>query len=94
MTHASSRWLFQADTVSGAGFTSLEEPGGNVSKSIMGGLECCSQKAMHRCRTEGKYYYGFNPYGQCFNRKIDSFGLGFYPAFQARDIERTTSPCR
>ena len=45
-------------------------------------------------RTEGKSYYGFNPYGQCFNQKIDSFGLGFYPAFQARDIERITSPCR
>lgn len=76
----------------GADFKSIEEPGWNVNTSMMGGLEWCSRKARRRCRILANYYHSFNPsYGQFFNQKIESFGMGFYLACEARDIERWIS---
>ena len=37
-------------------------------------------KGQTRFRILANYYHGFNPHGQFFNQKIDSFGIGFYLA--------------
>ena len=67
--------------VLGADFKSFEQMGWNVNTSVMGGLEWCSPKARRRFRVLANYYHGFNPYGQFFNQKIQSFGIGLYLAF-------------
>lgn len=67
--------------VFGADFKSIEELGWNLNTSFMEGLEWCSRKARRRFRILANYYHGFNPYGQFFNQKIDSFGMGLYLAF-------------
>ena len=41
----------------------------------------CTMPFKRRFRILANYYHGFNPYGQFFNQKIESFGIGFYLAF-------------
>ena len=54
--------------------------------SVMG-LEWCPEGQV-RFRILKNYHHGFNPYGRFFNQMIERLGIGFYLAFQARDIER------
>ena len=65
----------------GADFKSFEEQGWTVNTSVMGGLEWWGTQATRRFRVLLNYYRGFNPYGQFFSQKVETFGLGLYLAF-------------
>jgi hypothetical protein len=65
----------------GADFKSFEEQGWTVNTSVMGGLEWWGTQATRRFRMLLNYYHGFNPYGQFFSQKVETFGLGLYLAF-------------
>ena len=64
--------------VFGMDFKSLEQFGWNVNSSVMGGLEWSRVGSTRRFRLLLNYYRGHNPYGQFFDQKIETFGIGFY----------------
>jgi Protein of unknown function (DUF1207) len=45
------------------------------------GLEFTRTGALRWFRVLVNYYHGFNPYGQFYGQKVESVGLGMYPAF-------------
>ncbi len=62
----------------GADFKSIEHFSWNVNSSVMGGLEWSRVGSTRRFRLLLNYYRGHNPYGQFFDQKIETFGIGFY----------------
>lgn len=64
--------------VLGADFQSVEEFGWNVNTSILGGLEWSRMGSTRRYRLLLSYYRGHNPFGQFFDQKIETYGIGFY----------------
>lgn len=67
--------------VLGADFKSFEELAWNVNTNVVAGLEWSRAAGTRRFRLLFNYYRGFNPYGQFFNQKIETFGVGLYLAF-------------
>lgn len=62
--------------VFGADFQAFEQFGFNVATSLQGGVELKRLEGKRRLRLLLNYYRGRNPYGQFFNQKIESFGIG------------------
>ncbi|CAI4033956.1 hypothetical protein DNFV4_04398 [Nitrospira tepida] len=67
--------------VLGADFKSFEELAWNVNTNAVAGIEWSRETGTRRFRLLFNYYRGFNPYGQFFNQKIETFGVGLYLAF-------------
>lgn len=67
--------------VLGADFKSFEELGWTVNMSVAGGLEWSSERSARRARLLLTYLRGHNPYGQFFDQRIESVGVGFFLAF-------------
>lgn len=67
--------------VFGADFKAFDELGWTVNTSLAGGLEWSGPRTARRLRLLVTYLRGFNPYGQFFNQKIGSVGLGVFFAF-------------
>ena len=64
--------------VLGADFQAIEHFGWNVNSSVMGGFEWSRLGSTRRFRLLLSYYRGHNPFGQFFDQKIETFGIGFY----------------
>jgi len=64
--------------VFGADFRSVEQLGWNINSSLLGGLEWSRPASTRRLRLLLSYYRGRNPYGQFFDQKIETYGIGFY----------------
>jgi hypothetical protein len=83
------RPLFLGETVGalrvtpvlGADFKAFEELAWNVNTNAVAGIEWSRATGTRRFRLLFNYYRGFNPYGQFFNQKIETFGIGLYLAF-------------
>lgn len=67
--------------VVGADFKSFEELNWEINTNVVAGLEWTGSKTTRRLRLLVNYYHGFNPYGQFFNQKIETIGVGLYFAF-------------
>ncbi|WP_454062025.1 DUF1207 domain-containing protein [Candidatus Nitrospira salsa] len=64
--------------VLGADVQSVEHFDWNVNTSIMGGFEWSRIGSTRRYRLLLSYYRGHNPFGQFFDQKIETYGIGFY----------------
>ena len=64
-----------------ADFKAFEELQWVVNTNLLGGVEWFRAGATRRLRILLNYYYGYNPYGQFFSQKVETFGLGLYLAF-------------
>jgi hypothetical protein len=67
--------------VLGADFLSLQERAWTVTTSASGGLEWSAPGAARRVRLLLRYVRGANPYGQFFQQKLESVGLGLQLEF-------------
>jgi hypothetical protein len=67
--------------VLGADFKAFEELAWNVNTNAVAGIEWSRATGTRRFRLLFNYYRGFNPYGQFFNQKVETFGVGLYLAF-------------
>ncbi|MER3423899.1 MAG: DUF1207 domain-containing protein, partial [Nitrospiraceae bacterium] len=67
--------------VVGADFKSFEQLNWEINANVVAGLEWSGSKTTRRLRLLVNYYHGFNPYGQLFNQKIETIGIGLYFAF-------------
>jgi hypothetical protein len=67
--------------VAGADFKAFEELGWTVETSLAGGLEWSGERSARRLRLLATLFRGHNPYGQFFEQKVLSFGVGLYFAF-------------
>jgi hypothetical protein len=65
----------------GADFKNIEHLGWNLNANIVGGVEFVRPGSSRRVRLLLNYYYGYNPYGQFFNQKIQLIGGGVYVTF-------------
>jgi hypothetical protein len=64
--------------VLGADFKSFEEMNWIINTNVVAGVEWSREGSTRRFRFLLNYYHGFNPYGQFFQQKIESFGFGLY----------------
>lgn len=71
----------QVRPVLGADFKAFEELAWNVNTNAVAGIEWSRATGTRRFRLLFNYYRGFNPYGQFFNQKVETFGVGLYLAF-------------
>lgn len=71
----------QLTPVLGADFKSFEELQWIINGNVVGGFEWSKPGAKRRFRLLMNYYRGFYPYGQFFNEKVESVGVGLYLAF-------------
>jgi hypothetical protein len=67
--------------VFGADFLALQEREWNVTTSLQGGLEWSAPGAARRVRLLLRYVHGANPYGQFFQQKLESLGVGLQLEF-------------
>ncbi len=65
----------------GADFKVFEDLDWTPNTSVAGGLEWSGARSARRLRLLVTYLRGYNPYGQFFDQKIESAGVGFYFAF-------------
>ncbi len=78
------RWFdrpFIATFVMGADFKTFEQLNWVINSNVLAGIEWTRPDTDRRFRLLLNYYRGFNQYGQFFNQKIESFGVGLYLAF-------------
>ncbi len=71
----------QLTPVLGADFKTFEELQWIINSNVVGGFEWSKPGEKRRFRLLVNYYRGFYPYGQFFNEKVQSVGVGFYLAF-------------
>lgn len=71
----------QLTPVLGADFKTFEELRWIVNSNVVGGFEWSRPGEKRRFRLLINYYRGFYPYGQFFNEKVQSVGVGLYLAF-------------
>jgi len=64
----------------GTDFKSFEELKWIINTNVIGGFEWSMDGSTRRFRVLLNYYHGFNPYGQFFAQKIETFGFGLYLA--------------
>ena len=64
--------------VFGADFRAVEQLGWDINTSLVGGLEWSRLNSTRRLRLLLSYYHGRNPYGQFFDQRINSYGIGLY----------------
>jgi Protein of unknown function (DUF1207) len=64
--------------VLGGDFKSFEELNWGINTNVVGGIEWSMDGPSRRLRFLLNYYRGYNPYGQFFEQKIETVGLGFY----------------
>ena len=62
--------------VLGADFKAFEELNWGVNTNAVTGLEFYRGTGSRRFRVLVNYYYGYNPYGQFFQQKIETVGIG------------------
>ena len=67
--------------VFGADFKAFQQQDWAVTTSLVGGLEWSGPRSARRLRLLLSYLRGYNPYGQFFDQKIETFGIGLYFAF-------------
>ncbi len=67
--------------VFGADFKAFEEQDWAVTTSLAAGLEWSGERSARRLRLLLTYLRGYNPYGQFFDQKIETIGIGLYFAF-------------
>ncbi|HEX7127272.1 MAG TPA: DUF1207 domain-containing protein [Thermodesulfobacteriota bacterium] len=67
--------------VLGADFKAFQQQDWAVTASLVGGLEWSGPRSARRLRLLLSYLRGYNPYGQFFDQKIETFGIGLYFAF-------------
>jgi Protein of unknown function (DUF1207) len=67
--------------VLGADFLSWQEREWTVTTSVSGGLEWSAPGAARRVRLLLRYVHGANPYGQFFQQKVESAGVGLQLEF-------------
>lgn len=71
----------QFTPVLGADFKSFEELQWIINSNVVGGFEWSKPGENRRFRLLVNYYRGFYPYGQFFNEKVETVGVGLYFAF-------------
>ncbi|MEQ1846856.1 MAG: DUF1207 domain-containing protein [Nitrospira sp.] len=64
-----------------ADFKSIETHEWIIDANVLGGVEWSRTGSHRRFRIMATYFHGHNPYGQFFNQKIESIGLGAYFMF-------------
>jgi hypothetical protein len=64
-----------------ADFKAFEELQWLINWNVVGGFEWSRAGSLRRFRIMLNYYRGYNPYGQFFAQKIDTFGAGLYFMF-------------
>jgi Protein of unknown function (DUF1207) len=64
-----------------ADFKSAEEHSWIIDTNVLGGFEWSRIGTRRHFRIMATYFHGYNPYGQFFNQKIESIGLGAYFTF-------------
>lgn len=62
-------------------FKSHEELGWIVNTNVLGGFEWSRTGSRRHFRIMATYFHGHNPYGQFYNQKIESIGVGAYFTF-------------
>ena len=62
-------------------FKSHEELGWIINTNVVGGFEWSRTGSRRRFRILATYFHGHNPYGQFYNQKIESIGVGAYFTF-------------
>jgi hypothetical protein len=67
--------------VLGADFKVFQDLNWAVDTSVVAGLELYRGRGSRRFRILANYYNGYNPYGQFFRQKIETFGIGAYLEF-------------
>ncbi len=78
------RWFdrpFMATPVLGADFKMFEQLNWVINTNVLAGIEWVRPETQRRFRLLLNYYHGFNQYGQFFNQKIESVGVGLYLSF-------------
>jgi hypothetical protein len=64
-----------------ADFKSHEELSWIINTNVLGGFEWSRTGSRRRFRIMATYFHGHNPYGQFYNQKIESIGVGAYFTF-------------
>lgn len=67
--------------VFGADFKAFEELNWLINSNVQGGLEWFRLDKTRRLRLLANYYWGYNPYSQFYDQKIQSVGVGLYLLF-------------
>ena len=62
-------------------FKSHEELSWIINTNVLGGFEWSRTGSRRRFRIMATYFHGHNPYGQFYNQKIESIGVGAYFTF-------------
>jgi hypothetical protein len=62
-------------------FKSHEELGWIINTNVLGGFEWSRTGSRRHFRIMATYFHGYNPYGQFYNQKIESVGVGAYFTF-------------
>ncbi|HMS83909.1 MAG TPA: DUF1207 domain-containing protein [Nitrospira sp.] len=62
-------------------FKSHEELGWIINTNVLGGFEWSRTGSRRHFRIMATYFHGYNPYGQFYNQKIESIGVGAYFTF-------------
>jgi len=77
-------WVFEkmiVIPVLAVDFKAFEELDWIINTNLLAGMELSRPGSIRRFRVMFNYYHGFNPYGQFFSQKIESFGIGAYFLF-------------
>jgi Protein of unknown function (DUF1207) len=67
--------------VLGADFKVFQELSWALDTNVVAGIELYRGSGSRRFRILANYYNGYNPYGQFFRQKIETFGIGAYLEF-------------
>ena len=62
-------------------FKSHEELSWIINTNVLGGFEWSRTGSRRRFRIMATYFHGHNPYGQFYNQKLESIGVGAYFTF-------------
>jgi len=80
--YGSKPLLWNGRPVGGMDMKSFEEHKWNIDTSVKAGLEFGQPKPWRRrLRLMAQWYKGYDPHGQFYNNKIESYGLGVFLGF-------------